>query len=270
MKNKIIATLIGLSVLAFGSAVDAKVVHSDETIYQPALLQSLTLGYYDGFITVKDFKKLGDTGIGTFQGVNGEMIALNGHIYQALGDGTVVEAAPNETIPFANITHFDSDYTEKVTEVKDIASLKAIVDKTVNNMGKNYFYMVKIDGTFNNILVRSELMQHPPYRPLAKALAEDQREFTYENISGTVVALYCPTFVKGVNTPGWHFHFISDKRDKGGHVLALDIKNATISYDATRNYSIILPDDDKFGKLDLGVDQSKDIHKVEQAEKKNL
>lgn len=269
MKNKMIAALLGLSVLAFGGVAHAK-VEANETIYQPALLQSLTLGYYDGFITVKDFKKLGDTGIGTFQGVNGELIALNGHVYQALGDGSVVEAAPDETIPFGNITHFDVDYTEKVANVQDMASLKAIVDKTVNTMGKNYFYMVKVDGTFNSVLVRSELVQRPPYRPLAQALAEDQREFTYKNISGTLVALYCPSYVKGVNTPGWHFHFISDKRDKGGHVLALDIKNAVISYDVTRNYSIVLPNDDNFGKLDLSLDQSKDIHKVEQAEKKDL
>lgn len=270
MNQKLIAMTVAAMLLSLPCSSNAANKVNKDTLYQPALLQSLTLGYYDGFITVKDFKKLGDTGIGTFQGVNGELVALNGHIYQALGNGRVVEAAANETIPFANITHFDEDYTENIADVPDIAKLKAITDKTVTKLGKNYFYMVKMDGTFNNILVRSELKQHPPYRTLAKALAEDQKEFTYENISGTIVALYCPSFVKGVNTPGWHLHFVSDDRDKGGHVLAVNVKNAKISYDLTRNYNIILPNEEAFGDLDLSIDQSKDIHKVEQAEKKNL
>ena len=58
-----------------------------ETIYQVALLQSLTQGYYDGIIKVSELKGHGDTGIGTFEGVNGEMIVIDGKVYQALGDG---------------------------------------------------------------------------------------------------------------------------------------------------------------------------------------
>ena len=54
-----------------------------ETIYQVALLQSLTQGYYDGIILVSELKQHGDTGIGTFEGVNGEMIVLDGKVYQA-------------------------------------------------------------------------------------------------------------------------------------------------------------------------------------------
>ena len=80
-----------------------------ETIYQVALLQSLTQGYYDGIIKVSELKKHGDIGIGTFEGVNGEMIVLDGKVYQALGDGKVQEADDNETVPFSNVTFFDKD-----------------------------------------------------------------------------------------------------------------------------------------------------------------
>lgn len=270
MNKKLIATVVYATVLGLSNYANARTIDSKETIYQPALLQSLTLGYYDGFVTVKDFKKLGDTGIGTFHGVNGELIALNGQVYQALGNGRVIEADSKETIPFGNITHFDEDFSEEITDVKNINSLKAIVDKSVEKHGKNYFYMAKISGKFNKVLVRSEHKQYPPYKTLAKALAKDQTEFTYDNLSGTMVALYCPAFVKGVNTPGWHFHFISDDREKGGHVLAVDIKKAIISYDLTRNYHILLPEDNVFNELNLELDQSKDIQKVEQADKKNL
>ena len=40
-----------------------------ETVYQVALLQSLTQGYYDGIIKVSELKQHGDIGIGTFEGV---------------------------------------------------------------------------------------------------------------------------------------------------------------------------------------------------------
>ena len=53
-----------------------------ETIYQVALLQSLTLGQYDGFVKVKTLKRHGDTGIGTFDSMDGELIMLDGLVYR--------------------------------------------------------------------------------------------------------------------------------------------------------------------------------------------
>ena len=42
-----------------------------ETIFRVSLLQGLTLDDYYGSVTVKELKEKGDTGIGTFEGVNG-------------------------------------------------------------------------------------------------------------------------------------------------------------------------------------------------------
>ena len=72
---------------------------NSESIYQVALLQSLAQGYFDGSITVVDLKTHGDTGIGTFDGLNGEMIVLDGVVYQAIGDGSVVIPDDDETVP---------------------------------------------------------------------------------------------------------------------------------------------------------------------------
>ena len=51
-----------------------------DRLFQVALLQSLRQGEYDGVVTVGELKAYGDTGIGTFQGVTGEMIVLGGTI----------------------------------------------------------------------------------------------------------------------------------------------------------------------------------------------
>ncbi len=238
-----------------------------ETVYQVALLQSLTQGYYDGIIKVSELKKHGDTGIGTFEGVNGEMIVLDGKVYQALGDGTVKEADDNETVPFSNVTFFDKDLTAPLSQMNDINSLKEALTKTVNENGKNLFYMVKINGTFEKMNVRSELKQEKPYKSLDKALATDQREFNYENIKGTIVALYCPDYMGGLNTPGWHFHFISDDKTKGGHILELAFSSAEAEFDATRDFDMYLSDNSEFQGMELAKDVSDAIKKVETNEK---
>lgn len=238
-----------------------------EEIYQVALLQSLTQGYYDGIITVGELKKHGDIGIGTFEGVNGEMIVLDGTVYQALGDGTVQKAAANETVPFSNVTFFDSDVKVDLSDVKNIDALKEKLNETVEEKGKNLFYFVKITGDFPKMNVRSEIKQEKPYKPLDKALATDQREFNYENIKGTVVALYCPDYMDGLNTPGWHFHFISDDKTKGGHILELAFDKAQAEFDATAGFDMCLSDNAEFQKMELEKDVSGAIKKVETNEK---
>ena len=75
-----------LTVLIIALSVSSAFAAGDD-LFQTALLQSLMLGEYDGVITVKELKTYGDTGIGTFQGVNGELIMTGGKVYQALWDG---------------------------------------------------------------------------------------------------------------------------------------------------------------------------------------
>ncbi len=245
---------------------DATDVTSDadrETIYQVSLLQGLTLGDYYGSVSVKDLKEKGDTGIGTFEGVNGELIMVDGNVYRATSDGSVEEAPDDETIPFSNVTFFDADETEDISGISSIADVKKLLDERVEKLGKNQFYMVRIDGKFKKMHARSELKQELPYKPLAEALATDQREFSWDDIEGTVVALYCPQYMEDLNAVGWHLHFISEDKKLGGHVLDLEVDTAKLKIDATQGFNIQLPDTEMFPTLDLTIDQSDDIKKVE-------
>ena len=237
-----------------------------ETVYQVALLQSLTQGYYDGIIKVSELKEHGDTGIGTFEGVNGEMIVIDGTVYQALGDGTVQEADENETVPFSNVSFFDSDISVDLNDISDMASFREELDKAVNENGKNMFYLVRVSGTFEKMFVRSEIKQEKPYKPLDKALETDQREFNYENITGTVVGLYCPDYMGGLNTPGWHFHFISDDRTKGGHMLDLSFASAKAELDVTPSFDMKLSDNSEFQGMELAKNVDDAIKKVEMSD----
>lgn len=94
-----------------------------DVLYQVALIQSLVQGYYDGIITVGELKQHGDTGIGTFEGLNGEMIVLDGTVYQAVADGSITIPADEETVPSGSVTFFDTDKTLTLIGISDMAAL---------------------------------------------------------------------------------------------------------------------------------------------------
>ena len=264
MKKIILVFLMVMGLSLSAQTADAK----SDRLFQVALLQSLMRGEYDGVITVWELKHYGDTGIGTFQGVNGELIALNGKVYRALWDGSVEIVPDDETVPFSNITFFDNDISVENVKCGSIEELKKIFDSVVLRHGKNQFYMAKLSGSFSKMLVRSELPQHEPYRPLAEALKTDQREFTYKNIDGTVVALYCPDYMEGLNSSGWHFHFVSDDETKGGHVLGLEVADAILGMDIISEFAMIIPNRASFDGKDLAADMKEEIRQVEQDEVK--
>ena len=199
MKKKILSLLLsGLMTFSVASAASA----DRENIAQVALLQSLAQGYFDGTITVKELRGLGDIGIGTFKGLNGEMILLDGTCYQALGNGQVVIADDKDSVPFANVTFFDKDISVKIEKNLDKAGLENCLTQVVKENGENSFYMVKLHANFPYILFRSEYGSQRPYPTLVEALKEKQTEFTEKNIKGTLVGLYCPGFAGGLNSVG--------------------------------------------------------------------
>ncbi|MBP3900702.1 MAG: acetolactate decarboxylase, partial [Blautia sp.] len=234
-----------------------------EAVYQVALLQSLAQGYFDGTVSVGELKQFGDTGIGTFDGLDGEMIVLDGTVYRAAADGTVSAVEDDATVPFANITFFEEDGSITIENATDIQVLMGYLNEVVAANGKNLFYMVKVNGTFSDILVRSEPKQEKPYRLLDEALAADQVEYEYTDINGTLVGLFCPVYMKGLNSAGWHFHFISDDLTRGGHVLQVNIASAQASYDITGNFRLFLPDNEDFQGINLGRDMDDVIKNAE-------
>ena len=256
----ILTGLLACSALGYAAPADR------ETIQQVALLQSLAQGYFGGTVTVKQLRKVGDIGIGTFKGLNGEMIVLDGKVYQALGSGEVVIADDKDTVPFSNVTFFDKDFTLPMKDIADKEALEGKLNQVVKEKGENSFYMIKLHTTFPSILFRSEYGSEEPYPTLVGALKEKQTEFTHKDITGTVVGLYCPNYMGGLNTPGWHFHFISDDRQAGGHVLNLSAEDIEVSIDQSDYFAMVLPDNEMFNNLDLTIDQSEDIKKVETGE----
>lgn len=234
-----------------------------EVLFQEATLQNLVQGDYQGSISAAELKKHGDTGIGTFDQLNGELVMTDGVIYRCAGDGSVEAVQDEETIPFCTVTFFDSDTEEKISDVPDFESLLEMLDQKVKELGENYFYLVKIDGTFPEMHVRSEYAQEEPYLPLSEVLKTDQTFFDYTDTEGTMVGLYCPVFVSEINTPGWHFHFVSKDRTKGGHVTGVSVAEAVMKFDQTPGFRMELPSSERFRNFDFSKDQTAEIEEVE-------
>ncbi|MBR0027976.1 MAG: acetolactate decarboxylase [Clostridia bacterium] len=261
--KKIICTSLALLMLTGCAANVAKNDLNRETIYQVSLLQGLTDGDFEGSVTIGELKKHGDTGIGTFNGLNGELVLVDGTVYQAAGDGSVNVLPDTETIPFSNVTFFDKDSAENIENVDSFEKLTNILNAKVKELGENDFYMVRIDGTFDEINVRSEYGQKEPYKTITEALATDQTFFDYKDINGTMVGLYCPKYMSELNSAGWHFHFVSDDKSKGGHVLGVKVKKAEIGYDKTEEFYMHLPSSSHFRGIDFAKDRSADVKKAE-------
>lgn len=249
---------------AVTSAAPAPVQNRD-TLYQIALLQSLAMGYFDGSISVKDLKTHGDTGIGTFEGLDGEMIVLDGVVYRANQNCKINVVKDNVLVPFSNVTFFrlnDAGGGE-IYRFHSKEDIEASLTADVTRDDANHPHMVKIHGTFNSITVRSEAKQSKPYPTLVEALKATQKEFTFKNIKGTLVGLYTPEYMSSLNSTGWHFHFISDDKKIGGHVLEMDIERASYELQKLNDFVMVLPKDKNFRKLNFGRDMKEDIHKAE-------
>ncbi len=205
-------------------------------IFQVSTLDALKEGQYDGQVTFKDLSHYGDFGLGTFDHLDGEMVALDGQFFQIKADGKAYPAKMKENTPFAEVTHFEADYYEKITQQLNFQELLTHI-KTILPDTLSYFGL-KIQGKFNHIQTRSVFPQQKPYPPLSEAIA-NQVTFNLENIQGTMVGYYMPDEAEGIGAPGFHFHFISEDRTTGGHVLNLAASQLNVSIDFSKKLKLL-------------------------------
>jgi acetolactate decarboxylase len=94
-------------------------------------------------------------------------------------------------------------------------------------------------------------------------LSHNQKEFKFENVRGTMVGVYFPDYMDGINMPGWHIHFLSEDRTKGGHVFDVILKEGTAEIDKINNIYINLPKNPVFDTYSLKQDLEEEIKSIE-------
>ena len=237
-------------------------------IYQVSTLQALALGYTKPVITVKELLSHGDMGLGTFEDVNGEMIVVDGECYRAIVDGSVFRAEDDRGVPFASVAKTEDQvdfHIEDIKDIEDIFKLKEILTlKIEEGYGLNSMHIARIDGEFRKVSARSETPYKSQHVELKDILSETQKDFAFEDIRGTMVGVYYPDYMDGINAPGWHIHFLSEDRKKGGHVFDLAVIKGSVKISRINTIEIQLPTDPAFDTYALKEASGSDIKKVEQ------
>lgn len=232
-----------------------------ETLVQISTIDALLGGVYDGVMTFGTLKKYGDFGIGTFEGLDGEMVGFDGNFYQVKADGIAYPVSDSMETPFASVTFFDTDCQEKLPGGADYQQLRDFLDEILPT--GNIFYAVKIEGTFSYMKTRSVPGQQKPYPPLVEVV-KNQPTFEFTDVEGIVVGFRCPAYVAGVNVPGYHLHFLTKDKSAGGHVLEFQVEEAVAYIDYTSEFLMILPGNDSdFYKIDLTQEKQEELEQVE-------
>jgi acetolactate decarboxylase len=260
MKNRVFSSLLVVFVLLI-APLQASTDLARDVLYQVSTIDSLMAGLYDGYTSLDQLKKHGDFGLGTFDGLDGEMVVLDGTVYQITSDGAAHKPLGSMTTPFAAVTFFDKDKSSTILKEMTLPQLLEHLDTLIPS--KNLFYAIRIDGTFTQVKTRSVPKQSKPYPRLVDVTAK-QPVFEFENVKGTIVALRCPYFVKGVNVPGYHLHFITADRTRGGHVLDLTLKSGGVKLDTTSEFDLSLPNNETFYRTNFEAGSGEELKKVEQ------
>ncbi len=230
-----------------------------ETLYQTSTIAALMAGAYDGRTTCGQLAARGDFGLGTFNALDGEMVVLDGVVYQARVDGQVSRAGDAVRTPFAVVTFFDADAT--LTVVGPIAQpqLRSQVDSLLAR--PNLPYAVRIDGLFKRVTVRSVPRQDRPYPGLAEVI-KDQAVFELHDVRGTVIGFALPQALGSLNVVGHHWHFLTADRGAGGHVLDLVADKVTISIDDCDSLYVAFDAAGEFTRADLTPPDPDVLHRI--------
>jgi len=208
--------------------LEAHADRAPHVLFQASTIAALLDGAYEGDLTFAELAEHGDRLLGTLNGLDGEMIALDGRFYRADVDGFTAPVPAAACTPFAVVVPFSPSV--------DLATS----DLAAHLADAGPVCAVRFDGDFELVRARSIPRQQPPYRPLAEVAAE-QHVFEFRDVSGTLVGFRFPDYASGLEVAGYHLHFITDDRRRGGHVLDYRARAGRLRIDTSSELHVELP-----------------------------
>ncbi len=156
---------------------------------------------------------------------------------------------------------FKADTTFHSQNIQDKEKALKWIDSFLNN--KNGIYAIRISGTFDYVKTRAfPRVEKDPFSDLV-SMKDKQNFFESQNIKGVFAGFKIPAFLAGTSIPDFHFHFISNNEDAGGHVVNFVWDNVMIEIDELYRFSVELPQNIEFKKFNFERTDVEDIKKVE-------
>jgi acetolactate decarboxylase len=227
------------------------------TLYQISTSSALVEGVYSGSVCSSVLLEHGDFGLGTFEDLDGEMVILDRQIY--LVADRVRHRTDDFLVPFAAITHFRAKSSFEIDNVACLKDIELVCDQ--QRISDNLFYALRLDGIFETIHARA--VHTVPQNTRLQDAAKTQLEFHFENIEGTLVGFLSPRYSSSFSVPGYHLHFISKDRTKGGHLLDCSARKLKARVQVLSEFDIRLPDSGPFLTTNLSKDPASDLAKTE-------
>lgn len=230
-------------------------------VFQTGLMAGLLDGVYDGEMTIGELLGHGNFGLGTFDGLDGEMVVLDGVAYQMRADGSIEPAALTQRTPYAVVTNFVPTIRRELPNslLRKTAS-QVLDDLTVS---ENYMYALKITGKFDWVRTRTVIKQSKPYPRMVDA-TENEDILQFDQVDGTIVAFRTPIYEQGISVPGCHAHFIDEDHKQGGHVIDFKLKEARVEICPGTELRLHLPLTPEFSGANLSPEDLADqISKTE-------
>jgi len=251
LKNTFFFLLLTISFFFYGcqdTDSHKEIQKEQDTLFQYSVLSSLLQGVYDGNMSCGELKEHGDFGLGTFNAIDGEMVVYENKVYRVSSDGVARIVSDEDKIPFAAVTFFEADKTISLTQTLDCTELKTYIDQLLPT--KNIGYAIKIKGQFEYIKTRSVPKQNKPYPVLVDVL-KTQPTFEFYEQKGTIIGFRLPSFMSPANAAGYHFHFLTEDKNAGGHLLECKIEDVIIELDYTDKWHIELPSDSEYYNINI-------------------
>ncbi len=223
---------------------------NDDTFYQYSIWFAFVNKVFDGNLTVKELKTHGDVGLGSFDFLDGELVMLDGVAYRIRENGEISIGQNEDQIVYADAAFFEEEDSFSIQAPIKFQNLAAQLD--AKKKSPHYFYIYKIHGDFKHIKLGGVPKVERPFTDGLDVLIPNRPVFETENISGTLVGFYCPDYIGHINAKGHHFHFISDDKKWGGHVMEFESSNALeVQFDTKTKYEFDLPVSKEFENVNL-------------------
>lgn len=218
------------------------------SMFQVSTSGALIEGLYQGALTVGDLRRHGDTGLGTFEELDGEMILVDGHCFQARSDGSVTEASDDTLTPFATVVAFAPDRTVTLRDITSFDDLTSRLDGL--RTSDNDFFAWRITGHLDELRMRAAC-RHASGTPLVEAVS-DQAVFDFRDITATIVGFWSPPFSQAISIAGYHLHAVSEDRTRAGHVFDLRAREVIAEAHRVSDLHVALPETEAYLRADLG------------------
>lgn len=227
---------------------------------QVSLFSVLLSGRYGGVISVAEAKRHGNMAIATMDRLDGEVQMIDGVVYQACSDGRIHLPGDDETIPFGTICNFRTEQSLKLANIPSYEVFETELGKICPL--ENQPLAIHFTGMFRRMKVRAVGRQEKDGIGLAEA-AKDEAIFELSDTAGDLVGFRLPEYLREVNAPGWHLHFMDRERCHGGHVLNFSLQEGELRLCHADDIQIHLPDKSVLADLELGKDWSKELKQAE-------